>query len=691
MRRSVLLLVVPLTLALGALFSLRGADAADILVNGGFEAWAGGELTGWSPTIPIGQRVMTPMVPVASGLSAVRLDGDRFVKQTVPASPFAMYTASAQVAAVSGSGVAHLKIRFLDSAFLPAASPVVDTASLHSAVPAFKALLVATTSPAGTAWIEFVLETMGLPSPFSAVFDAASLNETLGPTPTPVPTNEPLPTAVPSDTPIPPPPGPPAPTATSPAAPGSPTVRPTSTPKPPPNVPTLKAATQAAAARTPTVIRPRSISPVRPDPNTDAGGLLANGDFERSDSGQPSFWRKFGGSMFSVSTFHGGATGGLLLSGTKSTKWLYQDAVVEPGQWYEARAWAQIPSGEGAAFIRLAWYATSEVSGRRISAVDSDESTSHSWTELNTGPVQAPAGAHSVRFRLMLRPRGPSSAVFDDASLLVVDEPDTPPSPKTSPQEDDEGGDLPSGIRLPLLSRDGGQPVTRDQSTPGLRISEVMPDPLDAGRDTQFEWVEIVNVSDTSIDLSGWKLGDARALDAVPAAVVAPGAAIIIAARNARLPEGVTVVRVADGVIGTGLNNDGDTVRLVAPDGTTADSVSYGSDSSVSKPGPPAPGQGRSLRRDLASGTWAVIAQPGPGALPAIASEAQTAAGPSAPAEDVPRATEGEVDDPPRRPIVSASPGSSNAPYYVLGALGGVGALGLAGLFRQRARRRDDG
>lgn len=677
-RRRLLIVVLPIVLAAAALFMLQSAGAANILANGGFEQWTGAEPDNWSPMTTTVTRATTPAV---SGF-AVQIDGDGLIKQTLPALPFGSYTAAAHAARPAGAGQATLRLRFLDSGF----QPVGQADAVATVANAFTPLNVLATAPAAAAWVEFVLQ--GGPG---TVFDAATLDETPGATPTPVPTEVPLPTAVPSVTPVPPSPGPTSPGGggtVGPTPQSSPTVRPTSTPRPPTAAPTARAPTQAVV-RTPTAARPRSISPVRPEPNTDAGGLLANGDFERVDDSQPSFWRKFGGSMFSVSTFHGGATGGLLLSGTTSTKWLYQDSPVEPGAWYEGRAWAQIPSGEGAVFIRLAWYPTPDASGRRIEAVDSEESTSHNWTELTTGPVQAPAGARSVRFRLVLRPRGPSSAVFDDASLLEVDEPAAPAPGKRAPEEDEEGEDLPSGIRLPQLAYDGLDARSRDQSAPGLRISEVLPDPAEPGTDAAFEWVELVNEGDTAIDLSGWRLGDARQLDPLPATIVPPGGSVVVAGRSALLPGDVTVVRVADGQIGSGLNNGGDSVRLVAPDGSIADALSFGSDSSISDPAPPAPGAGRSLYRDRGGGSWAVSIAPGPGqAEAAPAGSAPTAAG--AGIQDEAAAADADGDGS-RPPVVAVSRSSSNAPYYVLGALAGAGAFGLAGLARQRFRRRDGG
>jgi hypothetical protein len=174
--------------------------------------------------------------------------------------------------------------------------------------------------------------------------------------------------------------------------------------------------------------------------------------------GQPTFWHKFGGLIYSVTAPHTGSASGLLLSLSASTKWFYQVAQVEPGEWYEGRTWALVPSGEGRIFIRLSWYPTFDASGRAVSSADSPSTTSHDWTSLTTGAIQAPAGARSVRFRLMFRPRGPAAALFDDASLRVAPGPGVHPSP--SSDLDDEESALegaPTGTRITQVARDAGE------------------------------------------------------------------------------------------------------------------------------------------------------------------------------------------------------------------------------------------
>ena len=82
---------------------------------------------------------------------------------------------------------------------------------------------------------------------------------------------------------------------------------------------------------------------------------------------------------------------------------------------------------------------------------------------------------------------------------------------------------------------------------------------LDAGD----EWIEIFNASARAIDLSGWKLDDAKNGSApytFPDGTVLNASSFLVVYANTS---------------GVGLNNDGDTVRLLHPDETIADKYTY--------------------------------------------------------------------------------------------------------------------
>jgi uncharacterized protein YdeI (BOF family) len=85
----------------------------------------------------------------------------------------------------------------------------------------------------------------------------------------------------------------------------------------------------------------------------------------------------------------------------------------------------------------------------------------------------------------------------------------------------------------------------------------------DGKRDTGDEWIELYNASNKTIDLSGWQLDDAKSGSApftIPNGSTVP-------------PHGFLVFFASETTIG--LNNGGDTVRLLHPDDTLADKKQY--------------------------------------------------------------------------------------------------------------------
>ena len=122
------------------------------------------------------------------------------------------------------------------------------------------------------------------------------------------------------------------------------------------------------------------------------------------------------------------------------------------------------------------------------------------------------------------------------------------------------------GVVEPVVAAEAEAPV---ESSATIRIVEIMPRPL-AG---EAEWVELLNEGDVAVDLSGWRIGDERSTRGLWGALDA-GARVVFAAGALSGVDGD--VRVLDGRIGNGLNNDGDVVQLIGPDGTVADSVNTG-------------------------------------------------------------------------------------------------------------------
>jgi hypothetical protein len=95
----------------------------------------------------------------------------------------------------------------------------------------------------------------------------------------------------------------------------------------------------------------------------------------------------------------------------------------------------------------------------------------------------------------------------------------------------------------------------------GIIISELLPSP--EGPDAENEWIEISNQNDYEVDLSGWKISDT--IGSVTTYILPDGTIIS--------NQGFLVFyRPETKII---LNNDGDSLKLIKPDGSIASEVSY--------------------------------------------------------------------------------------------------------------------
>ena len=692
---------MPLALAsvgvIVAAFTSAGqpAGAGELLINPGFETWAGGKPVSWNLSHGTTAAQSTTAVSGTSVELHWPSAGGR-ISQTVSGVEGATYTGSAHVAGLPAA-TATVRLTFLNATFVTLDSRT----QAQAAGGQFQLVSLTVQAPAGTAFVTLAVEVTGPAGELSALVDSASLDETVPP-PTATPTATPEPPA--TATPIPPPTATPvvpatatggSTTASSPTA--TPTRTATSTRTPAPTK-------QATATRTPTSPRAptatRTPTPSPPAIQSTFGGLLQNGDFEDIADGKPLAWSKFGGSLESSSNAFRGKNAASLASDTSSTKWLFQVAPVSGGRWYQGSAIAGV-TGSGEAFIRLSWYASADGSGTSTGQHDSPVTSNPGWTPLTTGGIQAPAGARSVRFRLMLRPMGNATARFDDA--LLEESAAATPTPTPAPQPASVQPvaaeiDVPPGTVVPPLagavSGDAANaPAERTAATEtGLRISEVLSDPEEAGRDSAFEWVELVNTSATVIELSGWALGDARESDALPSASIPPGGFVVVAGKSATFAPGILVVRVADGEIGGGLNNAGDALRLIAPGGSEVDAMSFGDDNSVFDPPPLAPEAGRSLGSrapgaDPDARNWAITERPTPGEPNVFPPPQSPAASRSATPQRADTAGPGAPDV-----EVHRGEGDSPIPWIVLAGAAAAGGAGVA-LSSQRLgkkRKHDD-
>jgi hypothetical protein len=650
--------------------------AQQVLPNPGFE----GSLAGWTTSGILGE-------PAHSGDTALVLEilddvitvrsSNWFDAQsaTVAAEIYARASATVQVT---------LAIEFVDEGF----QTLFPLAAQQPVAGAYERIAVAGPAPIGASLARFVVTvepgagtTVWLDS---ALLDIAGEPPTATPTATATetPTAEPTAASTATNT----------PKATSTPQPGGTAAGPTATRTP---TPTRTAVPGATATRTPppgataTPSLPTGGSapgPVVVVPGG-AGGLLANAGFEQLANDVPAGWSKVGGDLYASPNARSGMYAGMLLSLTNSTKWLYQAAPVEGGRWYAFDAWGRRESGDGEFFLRLSWYASSDGSGTTLSQVDSlNTSTATTWTHLETGPVQAPPAARSVRARLMVRPAAPVSISFDDARLLEVPAPTPTPQPtatatstaKPTPQ---------AGNRPPPTVRSGGSAGSGDSPAPRfagtftgaltLRINEVMPNPAEEP-DNRHEWVELYNFGDEPVDFSGWWIEDAQNGDPLASVAIPPGGYVLVAGGDYVAPEGVPVVRVADGRIGLGLNNGGDVLRLLDPSGTVVDSISYGDNTTAFVLPPPAPGSGETI--GLGPDGWGLTLRPTPGR----SNEFAVAENPTAEASPSPtRAAVLSTDDEAAPRAEGAAPlmhagdpgGSSPWPWLLLGGAAGAGLL----------------
>ncbi len=145
------------------------------------------------------------------------------------------------------------------------------------------------------------------------------------------------------------------------------------------------------------------------------------------------------------------------------------------------------------------------------------------------------------------------------------------------------------GARAPVPTSPADQPAP-------VRITEILPAPLIGGA----EWVELFNVSDAPIDLTGWSIADlVRRTDLF--GVIPPRGRLVISS----LPLDEDTPAVVVDRIGNGLHNEADTLIVYDAAEREVDRVAYGTDEL------PTPGSGRSIALDPAR--WVVTAHSSPG------------------------------------------------------------------------------
>ncbi len=662
--------VVATAVALGWSWTANGQEAA--LVNGGFEAVENGAPQGWKRYGGTLESVGQAFAGEQAALLTATTRGTKWLYQAVSVEGGAWYEATAWGRIVSGEGEAFLRIAWYASG--DASGRQLSTVtSARTGAGEWTAIEVGPAqAPEGAR--SAVLRLLAAPADgaVAVAFDNASFGAGEAPTPTAPPTPTATPAPAPTSTPT--PTATPAPTEPPDAAAGA---VPNVTPAPVPAEPPATAANDAPASvpATPAI-----------------GAALANGGFEAVADGAPQGWERYGGTLESAGQALAGERAALLTVTTRGTKWLYQAVMVEGGAWYEAAAWSRIVSGEGEAFLRIAWYASGDASGRQLSTATGERTGAGEWVALEVGPAQAPAGARSAVLRLVAAPAASAVAVaFDNASFGAGEALTPTPAPTSTPTPTATAtpatAATPTAAAMPTATATptaAATPAVTSTTTPtatatpataatlttatpavastttrtatataaasppepppavaaapppnpaasappdrvqpaapfALRLSEVLADPAEAGVDGKYEWVELVNTADVTVSTAGWSLGDERAVDALPAVDVPPRGFVVVAGEAAALPADALVVRIPDGVIGNGLNNGGDAVRLLSPQGAVIDAMSFGGNDSVFASPPGAAGAGETLGAALeADGSgadgWSITLRPSPGA-----------------------------------------------------------------------------
>jgi hypothetical protein len=390
---------------------------------------------------------------------------------------------------------------------------------------------------------------------------------------------------------------------------------------------------------------------------------LTNGEFSYPS---PLFgWTKVGGDLSVVSLGPGAGNAALLSSDTTSTKWMQQAIEVVPGAWYAARASIRLVDDAAGGWLRIAWYASPNAAGAQLEVVDSPVlSAPETIGAVETGPVRAPADAHSARVRLMLRPASALHAalIVDDVRFdqTAAPRPTPTPTPRVTatpsltatpsavgtrtptPPSLAAGSPLPTqppavlGATFPTPgaspqarpARQAAETQTpqvaealasggRSVRIPMLRVTELLPDPVEPGADADHEWIEIANVGHEPADMHGVLLADNQGAIVLPAVVLGPRQVLVIAGARAVVPEGAAYW--PPGGFSNGLANGGDRLVLYMRDGTLIDALSYGSDATYDRPPLVGPDPGKSLVRRFADdGTLASVAMdasPSPGIL----------------------------------------------------------------------------
>lgn len=625
-------LILPLlasALLYAALASIATGQSADVLAEGridsSFENWTGSTFTGWNLT-----------GATFAGAGLVHADTGAAHLEASGSGTIVLSTQHWLVAAIEGteytlnafvyendSSINGLTIELELTDFPGTKVDSSVSASLLSEAAAYQQLTTGTlTASAGGLYVRVTIRASATAVGATFHVNSVTVEASVPPPPTPTPTPSPSPTASPTPSP-------------------TPTATPSPTPSPAPSAPV------ATASPTPTAV---------------ISEQLVNGDFSAGIDG----WAKVGGTLATGSGFSDSGLAAVLTSQSGSTKWIHQTVLVTGGAWYELSARLRAANPADEFLIRIAWYASADGGGSQLSTASSPliRASTPALVDATTGVVRAPLAARSAKVRLMLRPASGAFTVLvaDDVRFEAVRAPEATATPAASPTPiasptptatatstvtpTPTPSPAPASTATPVATatafaaaptptvivaagpppaeqRGGSDVAASIAAGPAalVRITELMPDPPEPGRDADYEWVELANVGTVEVSLDGYTLRDNSGEVALPNFSLPPGAVLVIAAPLASV-EGAVAYRLT-GAIGNGLANGGDRLALFDADGARVDALSYGSDRTYLAEGEaplPAPGAGRSLRRDFADDGSLISAgvsdEPSPGRLP---------------------------------------------------------------------------
>jgi hypothetical protein len=366
--------------------------------------------------------------------------------------------------------------------------------------------------------------------------------------------------------------------------------------------------------------------------------LLQNTSFEEaSDSIHPDLWSSAGGTL-SVTDLHvrSGNFAASFTSETINTKWIHQLVNIQGGNTYcfSGYAWKGEPNIE-TVYLEISFYDNPEGDGSPVLKCSSTEalmSDIDAYRFLTTGDRIAPPNAHSARVKAMVVPHSatPATAYFDDLSFIgpaptpsptpTVTPAPTPnptptlePTPTPTPTPTLTPTPAPSPTPTPtLLPTSTPIPTQAPTATPiptptnegDIIINEIQYDPPQTGVDASFEWLELLNCTSQTIDLTNWKISDNHDADTISSLTIPPGGFAVVAASAdfySNFPDfSGNIVFIADTSIGNGLSNTGDRLTLLDPTGKIIDALSYGDDDTIMLPPCQDVPEGHSLERQPA-------------------------------------------------------------------------------------------